>query len=157
MALQYKFFRIPIQSMVPFEEEINGFLRSVRVVHVQREFVDQGENSFWALAIEYMPIAGGDSRKRARVDYKTLLSPEDFTVFANLRGWRKGVAAEEGVPVYAIFTNEQLAKIAESRIQTPTGLAEIDGVGKSRISKYAEAVIEIVTQAHPDSQEKAGE
>ena len=161
MALQYKFFRIPILSVELWEEEINRFLRSVRVVHVQREFVDRGENSFWALAIEYMSTdggtaIGGDSRRR-RIDYKTVLSPEDFVVFAKLREWRKEVAAEEGVPVYTIFTNEQLAKIAEGRVQTQSGLAEIEGIGKSRITKYGSAVIEIVSAMLPDEKEESGE
>ena len=99
---------------------------------------------------------GGDSRRR-RIDYKTVLSPEDFVVFAKLREWRKEVAAEEGVPVYTIFTNEQLAKIAEGRVQTQSGLAEIEGIGKSRITKYGSAVIEIVSAMLPDEKEESGE
>jgi len=140
---------------------MNRFLRSVRVVHVQREFVDQGENSFWAMAIEYMQMVPGSthgaSRKQAKVDYKALLSADDFAVFARLREWRKGAAAEEGVPVYTIFTNEQLAKIAEANVQTQADLAEIDGVGKSRIAKYADAVIEIVSPSTPVFQSKDSE
>lgn len=152
MSLQYKFFRIPLQSLEESEEALNRFLRSVKVVHVQREFVAQGENSFWTLAIEYMPsedgsAGGGILRKRVKIDYKELLSPEDFAVFVKLREWRKEVAAEEGVPVYAIFTNEQMAKIAEERSQTQADLAQIDGIGKSRIAKYGESVLEIVAKA----------
>jgi superfamily II DNA helicase RecQ len=120
---------------------------------VQREFVDHGENSFWALAVEYMPVGGGDAKKRSRVDYKEVLSPDDFLVFAKLREWRKGVAAEEGVPVYTVFSNEQLAKIAETRVQTEADLAGIDGIGKSRLEKYAKAVIEMVTSSHSDAAE----
>jgi superfamily II DNA helicase RecQ len=158
MALQYKFFKIPIRSAEQWEEAINRFLRSVRVVHVQREFVDRGENSFWALAIEYMTTDGGttisDSRRR-RIDYKTVLSPEDFAVFVKLREWRKGVAAEEGVPVYTIFTNEQLARIAEGRVQSQGSLADIEGIGKSRLAKYGTAVIEIVSAMLPDEKEES--
>ena len=69
----------------------------------------------------------------------------------------KGAAAEEGVPVYTIFTNEQLAKIAEANVQTQADLAEIDSVGKSRIAKYADAVIEIVSPSTPVFQSKDSE
>lgn len=162
MSLQYKFFSIPVRDEEESEAELNLFLRSVRVVHVSREFVAQGENSFWALAIEYLPKAVGpsdiaDRRKRSKVDYKALLSPQDFTIFAKLREWRKTVATEEGVPVYAIFTNEQLAKIAEAHPQTKAQLAEIEGVGKSRLTKYAGAVIDIVAHAEKAPAEKDGE
>lgn len=150
MTLQYKFFRIPVQSAAAWEDEVNRFLRSVRVVHVQRDFVAQGENSFWALAVEYMPAdgrspGGNDSRRREKVDFKAILSPEDFAVFARLREWRKEVAAEEGVPVYAIFTNEQLAKIAELRPVKAADVAAIDGIGASRIDKYAQTVVDMVS------------
>jgi superfamily II DNA helicase RecQ len=162
MSLQYKFFRVPVKSMELWEDEINRFLRSVKVVHIERKFIDQGENSFWAMAIEYLsgvagPQAGMDPRKRAKVDYKELLSPEDFSVFVNLREWRKSVASQEGVPVYVIFTNEQLAQIAEKRVVTLADLEKIEGIGESRIAKYGKEIIKIVSNTAPGAYEKREE
>ena len=162
MSLQYKFFRVPVKSLEQWEDEINRFIRSVKVVHIERNFIDQGENSFWALAIEYLSgdvgsQAGMDTRKRAKVDYKELLSPEDFSVFVKLREWRKSVASHEGVPVYVIFTNEQLAQIAEKRVVTLADLEKIDGVGESRINKYGKDVIKIVSDTVPLVQKKREE
>ena len=75
MAPQYRFFRIPVQSTEKWEEDMNRFLRSVRVVHVQREFVDQGENSFWAMAIEYMQMVPQfNSRRFAQAGQSRLQS-----------------------------------------------------------------------------------
>ncbi len=71
----------------PGEEGLNLFLRQHRVVHVQREFVVAGENSFWGIAVEYIdgePESGGNARSGAgkkRVDYKEVLSPEEFALF----------------------------------------------------------------------------
>lgn len=148
MPLQYKFFVVPARAVEEAEAALNRFLRAVRVVNIQREFVDHGENAAWHIAIEYM--AGDGSRKddspRARIDYKELLSPEDFTLFARLREWRKEIADSEKVPVYTIFTNEQLARIAEKKITTREGLREIDGIGDARIKKYGDAVIQVVRQ-----------
>jgi hypothetical protein len=48
--------------------------------------------------------------KRAKVDYRELLSAGDFVLFAKLRILRKGMAEREAVPAYALFTNEQLAE-----------------------------------------------
>lgn len=39
-------------------------------------------------------------------------------VVRKLRGWRKAAAEREGVPVYAVLTNEQLAAIATKRPAT---------------------------------------
>ncbi|MBU4260272.1 MAG: HRDC domain-containing protein [Proteobacteria bacterium] len=53
-------------------------------------------------------------------------------------------ADETGVPLYTIFTNEQLAQIAAQRISSNTGLREIDGIGEARIKKYGDSVIQIM-------------
>jgi superfamily II DNA helicase RecQ len=46
--------------------------------------------------------------------------------------------------VYTIFTNEQLAAVAQKRTATLSGLKEIEGVGDSRISKYGEEIIKLI-------------
>ncbi|MBP9803395.1 MAG: HRDC domain-containing protein [Candidatus Accumulibacter sp.] len=46
------------------------------------------------------------------------------------------MAEQEGVPMYALFTNEQLAEMVTRRTTTIAALGEIDGVGKARIEKY---------------------
>jgi superfamily II DNA helicase RecQ len=78
-------------------------------------------------------------------------------LFAQLREWRKSEAAEIGVPVYTIFTNEQLAKIAEQKIRTKAGLQEIEGVGEAKVKKYGEAVIEIVSKGSQTPKQTSAE
>jgi superfamily II DNA helicase RecQ len=130
------------------EEELNKFLRSVRILTVNRELVHDGANSFWTLAVEYLSGAPESpaNEGRKKIDYREVLSPEDFTLFARLRDWRKEAAHQEGVPVYIIFTNDQLALVAGRRIATKAALGEIEGVGEARIKKYGEAVLEIVRE-----------
>jgi len=89
------------------------------------------------------------------VDYKDVLSPEDFAVFAKLREWRKKTADAEAVPVYTIFNNEQLAKIVEKKIITKKALQEIEGVGEARVKKYGDAVISIMTSPEVTETKKA--
>lgn len=131
---------------------MNTFLRSVRVTNIYREFVMQGDNSFWSMVFEYLPDletgrSEGKLKGHSRIDYREILSPEDFGIFVKLREWRKEMSNQNGIPVYTIFTNEQLAKVVKNRITTKAGLQEIDGVGEARINKYGEAVIRIVQQA----------
>jgi superfamily II DNA helicase RecQ len=153
MASQLKFFVIPIRELEAVEAEVNRFLRSVRVVHLQREFVPQGDNSFWSLAVEYLADGASGPRRRARIDYKEVLSPEAFGIFATLREWRKAKAAREAVPVYTIFTNEQLAEIAKKQATTKTGLQAIDGIGEARVKKYGDEVARLVADRCRKSEE----
>ncbi len=147
MSLQYKFFIIPTADSAEAESELNRFLRSVRVITIHREFVANGQNTFWSMAVEYLydsvrsETASSGKRK---VDYKEVLSSEDFMLFSKLREWRKNTADQEGIAVYLILTNEQMAKIAEKRITTEAALREAAGVSDVRAKKYGEAVIKIV-------------
>ena len=141
------------------EHDLNRFLRSVKALTVHREFVAQGQGSFWCMAIEYLSDGSDKANNkinrenRNRIDYKEVLSPEDFAVFARLREWRKQLAASEAVPVYTIFTNEQLACIARKRVKTPSELKALEGVGEARVSRYGESVMKIVAEAEKGSNE----
>lgn len=148
--MQWAFFRIPVTGG---DEaiELNRFLRSVRVLNIHREFVGQGDGSYWAMSVEYLPAAESASRSgrdagmsAAKVDFKTLLPPEDFVLFAKLREWRKQAAFKEATPVYTIFTNEQLAEIARRRCATLAALGEIDGIGPARLEKYGRQVLDFM-------------
>lgn len=46
--MQLKMFVIPIKNVSEAEAEMNGFLRGHRVLAVKKEFVPDGENSFWS-------------------------------------------------------------------------------------------------------------
>ena len=79
------------------------------------------------------------------MDYKEVLNPADFALFAKLRDWRKATAEGEGVPVYSVFTNEQLAGIAVKRPDTVAGLREVEGVGEAKAKKYGAGLLAILS------------
>jgi superfamily II DNA helicase RecQ len=149
--MPYRSFRIPVCSPDWAERELNTFLAGHRVLAVDRHWVDQGENSFWAVWVDYLDsttessprgLATSDSKKK--VDYKVVLSPDDFAVFAQLRVLRKELAAEDGVALYNVFTNEQLAQIVQSHTRTLEDLKGISGIGQARIDKYGARVLELM-------------
>ena len=95
--MAFKFFTVPIQSSAAVEAELNRFLSNHKVLSVDRRWVDQGATSFWSFCVDYLDApAGGStgraSRERNKVDYREVLSPEDFAVFAKLRDFRKEIA-----------------------------------------------------------------
>lgn len=147
MAVQFKFFMIPASGGAEAEADLNRFLGSRRIVSVEKHFVAEGASSSWCLAVSYLsdsevPAKAGDKN---RVDYKAVLSEEDFTIFARLREWRKTAADAEAVPVYTIFTNDQLAEISKRRAVTKSSLQAIQGIGDARVKKYGEQVIAVVS------------
>ena len=146
--MQWAFYRIPVTGS---DEaiELNRFLRTVRVLNCHSEFVANADASFWAMAVEYLPPVEGASKigrenTLTKVDFKSVLPPDDFALFAKLREWRKALANRDAVPVYTIFTNEQLAEMARRRCSSMAALSEIGGVGQGRIEKFGRDVLEVI-------------
>lgn len=144
--MQLKLFLLPIKNLGAAEGEMNAFLRGHRVLAVKKEFVPDGENSFWTFCVEYLDGAPAGTlplgSKPPKVDYKEVLKPDEFEVFSRLREWRKAVAEKEGVPVYVVLSNEQLAQMVQRRVSSKVQLKEIEGVGDARVEKYGEALLE---------------
>jgi len=82
--MSYRFFVIPVRDDGTAAAELNGFLGSRRVLTVDRRWVDQGSESFWSFCVDYLESSGGpvvagkNGGGRAKVDYREVLSPEDF-------------------------------------------------------------------------------
>lgn len=78
---------------------------------------------------------------------REILPPQEFVLFAKLRELRKQMAQAESVPVYTIFTNEQLAEMARRRVRTKSDLEGIAGVGDARVSKYGQQFLAALQSA----------
>jgi superfamily II DNA helicase RecQ len=91
---------------------------------------------------------------RNRIDYKTILSPDEFTIFSLLRELRKKLSQQEGVPVFALFNNEQLAQVVQRRCSSKADLLGIEGIGEAKVDKYSEKLIATLSKfasAQPSS------
>ena len=160
MAL--RFFVVPVHDSGALEQELNVFLAGHKVVSIDRHLIDEGNNSFWAICVDYLSHAPGTPLRhsnvlRSRVDYKTILPAEEFVVFSRLRELRKELAQTEAVPVYALFTNEQLAQMVQRRCQSRSDLAQIDGVGDNKIDKYAERMLPLLLTLEARADASSGE
>jgi len=85
--------------------------------------------------------------KKPKVDYREILSVEEFSLFSKLRDKRKQLASRDGVQVYTIMTNEQLAELVRKKINTIEGFKEISGVGESRLKKYGMDFIKVIEES----------
>lgn len=152
--MKMQFFWIPALDSQAAETELNQFLANARVIHLDKEFAAAPQPG-WSVCVQYEPSAdraaprgggGGTSRK---VDYREVLDEETFAIFAALRTWRKETAAEDGVPLYTVATNEQLAAMARDRVRSVAELERIDGFGGGRRAKYGKSLLAVCEREMP--------
>jgi DNA helicase-2/ATP-dependent DNA helicase PcrA len=62
-------------------------------------------------------------------------------LFLRLREWRRGIAKEQSVPAYVVFSDATLAVIADRRPASTAELAAIPGVGQVKLDRYGAAVL----------------
>jgi hypothetical protein len=117
MKLQYAPFLLPVWADNPEQEALNRFIRGRRVIQTKKELITLEGQPHWAILVEYIEgqNPGPQEPVKNKVDYREILSAEDFAIFSKLRDIRKRLAEENGLPVYAISTNEQLAEIAKRK------------------------------------------
>jgi len=123
---------------------LNRFLSGHRILVVQREFIQNGSASCWAFCVEYLDSGGGGQSypiRKDRVDYKSVLPPAQFAAFARMRECRKELAMKDGLPAFAVCTDEQLAAMAKAEVLTKTELLNVEGFGEGKEAKYGEALI----------------
>ena len=154
--MQIKYFAIPASDPRESEIELNAFLRSHRVLTVRNELVtSQGQAPFWAVAVEFLESGPKPSGKASlpKVDYKEVLSEAEFEVYRRLRDLRKQVAEAEGRPVYNVFSNEQLAKMVQQKVDSKAGLLKIEGVGEGKVERYGEQFLAALKEARDETGE----
>jgi DNA helicase-2/ATP-dependent DNA helicase PcrA len=71
----------------------------------------------------------------------------DEALFERLREWRVARAADDSVPAFVIFTDATLQLIAEHAPADEKGLRAISGVGPSKLAKYGDEVLALVSEA----------
>lgn len=156
--MKYKFFVIPAWHPQAGEEALNRFCSQHRVSFVEKQLIEDGPNSYWSICVTWLEGEGAltsGQHKKPPVDYKQILDENEFAIFLELRNLRKELAENQGVPPYALFTNEQLATMVQQRINSKTALQAIPGVGQSRVEKYGEFFLqklsELAVQHAPDT------
>jgi ATP-dependent DNA helicase RecQ len=90
-----------------------------------------------------LTIAMPPKRERRR---QRLVGPSD-PLFDALREVRRSLAAQAGVPPYVVFHDSTLREIAAARPTSLAELARVNGVGRSKLERYGEAMLAAVASA----------
>jgi DNA helicase-2/ATP-dependent DNA helicase PcrA len=75
---------------------------------------------------------------------------EDAALFGRMRAWRKAQADAQGVPPYVVFSDATLVAIADAHPDNRAALSRISGVGPTKLDRYAEPLLQLVSGADPD-------
>jgi len=84
------------------------------------------------------------SRKRAAGAPVETLDGADAELWQALRAKRLALAKEQGVPPYIIFHDTTLLEMARRRPHDRAALAEIPGVGRSKLERYGEIFLSVI-------------
>jgi ATP-dependent DNA helicase RecQ len=85
--------------------------------------------------------ARGTARARGSANPAADLSAEAGTSFEALRLWRSAEAKAQSVPPYVIFHDSTLREIAAVQPRSADELAQIKGVGASKLARYGDGVL----------------
>lgn len=132
-------------------DDLNSYLAAHRVASVSQHLVPVTGGTLLVFIVETVGAAPAvvEGGGLGKVDYREKLGSEDFALFSRLRDERKRWAETEGVPVYTVFTNAQLAAMAQKRPRSAAELAAVEGIGPARIEKYGARLLELVAGASP--------
>ena len=106
-----------------------------------REFIKSEEPFELRIAVKKAKPA---RKKEALPEDEAALTPDQELLFEALRSWRKQQADERALAAYMIFDNKTLRGIARMRPNSPEQLAEVKGVGQTKLETYGPAVLELV-------------
>ena len=152
--MQIQFFTIPIQAVSDYNEALNQFLRSKKIVQIEKQLVVSEGGSFWCLCITFAEPSVVDKASKEKVDYMKTLSPEVFAIFSILRKIRKTIAEKENVSAFVVFTDAELAIIAGLEELSIANVKKIPGIGRAKAEKYAVPLLETYKKQIDEAQRK---
>ncbi len=151
--MQIKLYTVPLFGGEQIMEEMNRFLRGNKVVDITKQLITHGDVSFWSFCIVHLQNNAPQQQpdQKQKVDYKTVLTAEEFARFQRMREIRKALAEADSVPAYAVFLDSELAEFARMTELTTASMQKVQGVGEKRTEKYGNSFCTMYNQ--PNKQE----
>ncbi|MBK8764814.1 MAG: RecQ family ATP-dependent DNA helicase [Burkholderiaceae bacterium] len=78
-------------------------------------------------------------------------SPAAQALLERLKAWRREEARTQSVPAYVILHDATLVEIARTRPRDADALGEVPGIGARKLERYAQPLLEIVSDALTDA------
>ena len=144
--MQIKLITIPINGVEDYNEELNKFLRSHKIVEIEKQLIQTSVGVYWCMYISYITPTVVEQASKEKIDYRQVLNEKHFAVFSLLREVRKKIATDEGVSAYIVFTDAELAEIAQLSELSISKLKSIKGIGDKKADKYGKLLIDALNK-----------
>ena len=122
-------------------------LRGAKIVHFRRDFAPARQERKRPAASNSPPGEGAGASADAAAHSAAAaeeLQPAARALWDQLRAWRLAEARRQELPPYVVFHDSTLREIARRRPASLVALAEIPGVGISKLERYGNAVVELI-------------
>jgi len=129
-------FTVPTHDGSTHQAKMNQFLGTHQILHIDKAFVAAGHQSFWSFCISYGSTDALSGPRKPKIDYREVLSADQFALYSKLRDLRKQISEAANMPAYAVFNNEHLAAMTMWTSVSKTQLASLEGVGEARVEKF---------------------
>jgi ATP-dependent DNA helicase RecQ len=94
------------------------------------------------------------SQKAEREQTTAAYTPEQKSLEANLRAWRKAEAAKTGKPAFIVFSDSVLKNLILASPKTIPELHTVSGIGPDKIDRYGAAITALCRSGTPDYRQK---
>ena len=138
----------------PFSEpsshaELNNFLKSHRIINVEKRLIDGERGTGWVFLVEYSDIDGSKAgyTMSSKIDWRDVLTPSQFAVYDLLRKRRKEISDKTRIPLYGILSNEQLALMSQNLPKTKEDFLKIKGINESKYKQWGEVFLKAIESA----------
>ncbi|MBC7471988.1 MAG: DNA helicase RecQ [candidate division SR1 bacterium] len=118
----------------------DGFIKTLSLNEKSKIVLTGGGNTD---LVEYKAKIATPAKAKDK-KHKDILSADQQIVFNKLRELRKEIATREDVPAFVIFGDAALVDMAQSMPKNKKEFAEISGVGKLKLEKYADEFLEVI-------------
>ncbi len=120
------------------DEELRAFLLNKQIKTLRPEVFQANGKAYWSIFAEYENVFSTDIEKSDGLN-----EPQKL-LFQRLREWRKETANKEGIPVFIIANNSQLAEVVLRAPKTLESLRQIHGFGKKKVDKYGKEILGMI-------------
>lgn len=124
------------------------------VIEVREHFFVHEGAPRWALMLSYRDADGEQRGRKEARDWRLEVAEVDRPLYDALRTWRRERAERDGVPVYTLLKNRELAEICRRRPATLGELREVRGIGAAKSEKLGEEVLAVVSATPPTAREE---
>lgn len=144
--MQIKIFTLPVFDTERNEEEMNKFLRSHRIIQLERHFCSEN-GGYWTILVEFLdgePTAESPvAYRKEKKDFSDGMTDEEKQRYENFKKIRRELAASRSIPAYMIFTNEELSILAKVSSLNADTYKHIKGIAPSRLNDNVEHFFEV--------------